>query len=167
LDVLVDREFADIALIDVVTSHHAWIGARALWEPSHLREIVLSRLSVAAIGIASVGGALFPDACGGCSGAWIAVGDPAEAPRRVRAPIAPGLFREVPIAAARTISHGETAELNGGPCTIALDGERELEIRDPATHLAVRLNPQGPRVVDIDAALLAGVKAGPVMPTPR
>src|SRR5262245_1112407 len=35
LDVFVDGEFRDLALIDVVTSGHAWVGARALWDPAH------------------------------------------------------------------------------------------------------------------------------------
>ena len=60
LEVQIDGLAADSALIDVVTSSQTWIGARALWEPSHLREIVLSRISASAIGIASLGGALFP-----------------------------------------------------------------------------------------------------------
>ena len=36
-----------------------------------------------------------------------------------------------------------------------IDGEREIEIRDAETQLAVRLDPRGPRVVDVDAALAA------------
>jgi predicted polyphosphate/ATP-dependent NAD kinase len=160
LDVLIDAKFADIALIDVVLSGQAWVGARALWEPSHLREIVLSRIVPAAIGIASIGGALFPEACATCSGAWIRVSNAANAPTRVVIPIAPGLMREVPVADARLIRHGETAHLSGGPCTVALDGEREIEIRDGTTSVAVRLEPKGPRVVDIEAALAAGAAVG-------
>ena len=57
LEVQIDGLAADSALIDVVASSQSWIGARALWEPSHLREIVLSRISASAIGIASLGGA--------------------------------------------------------------------------------------------------------------
>jgi hypothetical protein len=160
LEILVDGAPADIALVDVVTSPQQWVGARALWEPAHLRELVLSRVSVAAVGIAGIGGALFPDACDGCSGAWVAV-DPGAAPARgVTIPIAPGLLRDVPIRDARLLAQGEIVSLASGPCTVALDGERELEIHDPATSLAVKLDPLGPRVVDIDAALHAGAVAG-------
>lgn len=160
LDVVVDGEERDIALIDVVTTSRAWIGARALWEPAEFREVVLSRISAAAIGIASIGGALYPEACEGCSGAWIVIGDAATAPESVHVPIAPGLMRWVPIASARLVNQGETITLAGGPCTIALDGEREIEIRDASTTLAVRLNPIGPRVVDVEATLQAGAAAG-------
>jgi len=160
LRVDIDGVPADMALIDVVSSNHAWIGARALWEPGHLREVVLSRISAAAIGIASLGGALFPRECERCSGAWIAVGDPATASTRVTVPIAPGLLRDVPVRESRLLSHGSSVSLRSGSCTIALDGEREIEIRDPRSRVVVRLDPRGPRVVDVEAALGAGAAAG-------
>jgi predicted polyphosphate/ATP-dependent NAD kinase len=160
LDVVVDGVLSDMALIDVVLSAQMWLGARALWEPTHLREIVLSRISAAAIGIASIGGALFPEACDGCSGAWIAVGSVETAATLLMVPIAPGLMRTVPIADARTIGHGETVTLASGPCTIALDGEREHEISDSGATITVRLNPLGPRVVDVEAALRVGAEKG-------
>src|SRR5215218_1770791 len=87
LEVQIDGMAADSALIDVVSSGQSWIGARALWEPSHLREIVLSRISASAIGIAGLGGTLFPQLCDGCAGAWIAVGDSTMSPRSVTIPI--------------------------------------------------------------------------------
>jgi predicted polyphosphate/ATP-dependent NAD kinase len=160
LDVQIDGSPADLALIDVVSSRQAWIGARALWEPSHLREIVLSRISASAIGIASIGGALFPRSCDTCSGAWIAVDDGGAGTRSVTVPIAPGLLRGVPIGEAKLLGHGETVFLSGGPCTLAFDGEREIEVRNPESQISVRLEPQGPRVVDVDAALAAGAAAG-------
>jgi predicted polyphosphate/ATP-dependent NAD kinase len=160
LRVEIDGATSDMALIDVVSSTHAWIGARALWEPTHLREVVLSRISASAIGIASLGGALFPLHCESCSGAWIVVGDAAAAPRRVTVPIAPGLMRDVPVQGASLLPHGQAVSLQPGPCTIALDGERETEIRDPSARVVVRLDPSGPRVVDVEAALTAGAAAG-------
>jgi predicted polyphosphate/ATP-dependent NAD kinase len=159
LDVLIDSEPADIALIDVVASTQPWIGARAIWEPAHLREIVLSRISPAAIGIASLGATLFPDACDGCSGAWVRVGA-GDAPLIATVPLAPGLMRDVPVSEAGLLAHGETVALASGPCTLAFDGEREIEIRDATRTLAVRLEPRGPRVVDIEGALVAGASAG-------
>ncbi len=166
LDVVIDDTPADMALIDVVSSNHSWVGARALWEPSQLREVVLSRISTAVIGIASLGGALFPRSCDSCSGAWIAIGDAPGASSVVTAPIAPGLLRQVPIRAARLLSHADDVTLEPGPCTIALDGEREIEIRNAASRVTVRLSAHGPRVIDIDAALAAGAAAGAFVNAP-
>lgn len=160
LDLLLDGQLSDMALIDVVTSNHVWIGARAIWDPGHLRDVVLSRIEPAAIGIASLGSALFPQACNTCSGCWISTGNHQEAPRRARVPIAPGLIREVPFGEARLLKPGDQVTLRPGPCTIALDGEREIELQDPSVEISVRLEPKGPRVVDVAAAIAAGAAAG-------
>ena len=165
LQVCIDGVAVDSALIDVVSSNQTWVGARALWDPSHLREIVLSRISATVIGVASLGGALFPQSCNGCAGAWMVVGDAASSPRTVTIPIAPGLLRAVPIADAGLLDHGASVTLRGGPCTLALDGEREIEIHNPNTQISVRLDPRGPRVIDIDAALAAGAAAGAFITT--
>jgi hypothetical protein len=160
LDVQIDGAAADTALVDVVVSNRSWIGARALWEPSHVREIVLSRITASAVGFASIGGALFPDECEACSGAWVRVGETTSNAERVVIPIAPGLMREVPIAEARLIRPGEAIELSRGPGTIALDGEREIEIHDANTRIAICLEPRGPRVVDVEAALTQAASTG-------
>ena len=160
LEIQIDGSPVDVALIDVVSSRQAWIGSRAMWEPSHLREIVLSRISASVIGIASIGGALFPGSCDSCSGAWIEVDASELGSRSVTVPIAPGLLRRVPIADAKLLGHGDSVFLSAGPCTLAFDGEREIEVRNPDTQISVRLDPQGPRVVNVDAALAAGAAAG-------
>ena len=160
LEILVDNEFRDIALIDAVTSTQSWIGARAIWEPTHLREIALSRLIPAAIGIASIGSPLFPAECGSCNGAFIRIGNQQSAATTVTVPIAPGLIRQIPVADAQLMHPGDVVPFGHGPCTIALDGEREIEIRDARQTLAVRLQPKGPRVVDVEAALTLGAALG-------
>ncbi len=60
LDILINDELRDVALIDVVTSPQQWIGAKAVWDPTHIREIVLSRIASGEIGICAIGGMVFP-----------------------------------------------------------------------------------------------------------
>lgn len=165
LDVSVDGEPVDLALIDVVTARQAWVGARALWEPAHLREAVLSRIVPAAIGVASLGGLLYPNESGGECGAHLVIGDGdsdggGDSARSIVAPLAPGLIKWVPIAASRLIAPGETVVPAPGPCTVALDGEREFELSRSDQRLSVTLNPRGPLVVAIEAALQTAAKAG-------
>jgi len=159
LEVLVDGEASDVALVDVATTRQQPIGARAIWNPRLVAEVVLSRVAPAEIGLASLGGLLFPEASGDRSGVHVVVGD-ATAARAVVAPLAPGLIASVPIAAATLITPGDTVDLAPGPCTIALDGEREFELLGGDRSVAVRLDLAGPRVVDIPAALRAGAVAG-------
>ena len=157
LDVLLDDTLTDIALIDVVTTTRKWVGARALWNPADLAEIVLSRVDPAQIGMCGIGGALFPDAVGAASGVHAVVGDGSLV---LTAALAPGLLRPVPIASAALIESGECVALDGGTCTVALDGERELELIHVDQTLQVRLNAAGPLVVDIDAALQEAARRG-------
>lgn len=160
LEISLDGSVADIALIDAVSTTSFWIGARALWDPSHLREVVLSRINPASIGIASLGTALYPALCGHCSGAWFTIGNTASSTATVAVPIAPGLMRQIPVAASGVLTHGSSRTLASGPCTLALDGEREIEIFDRGTRIEVRLEPQGPRVIDVDAAIRLGAELG-------
>ena len=147
----------DLALIDAVISTQGWIGARAVWRAEDIDRIVLSRIVPAGIGMASFGPALFPDACETCSGADIVL-DPGAA-RRVRVPLAPGMMVEAGIAAASLLSPGSTVEISGGPCTIAVDGEREIEILDPDAAIRITLDPKGPRVIDIEGAIGQAARA--------
>lgn len=157
LDVAIDGEYRDIALVDVVTSPQQWIGARAVWELAHIREIVLSRIVQGEIGFCGIGGLIFPDSSGTDFGAHIAIG---EGGTRLIAPTAPGIVREIPIKKSALVAWGETVVLQSLPGTIALDGEREIELLSAATEISVTLNPMGPRVVDIPAAINAGARAG-------
>ncbi len=159
LDVYVDGELWDMALIDVATSRLGWVGARALWEPGHLREVVLSRIAANQIGLCSLGGALFPDACGEPGGAYVVVGD-SQSKRGVLVPISPGIVRPVPIADATTLGFSDRVEFAVSACVVALDGEREFEILRPGPIVAVVLNPAGPRVLDLDRALTRGASSG-------
>lgn len=157
LEVWLDGELRDQALVDVATSRQSWIGSRALWEAAQLGEIVLSRVTPSEIGLCSLGGLLFPAATGSTQGVHIEVGPGG---RSVMAPLAPGLIHSVPVASARLLAPGQRVPLRAAACTVALDGEREIEIAQPGHRLEVVLSPHGPRVVDVAAALQAGAESG-------
>ena len=73
----------------------------------------------------------------------------------------------VPIADAGLLDVGGVVMRRAGPCTPAVDCEREIEIQDPSAQMSVRLDPRGPRVIDVDAALAAGAAAGAFVTTQR
>src|SRR6266700_672 len=58
LEVLVNGATVDHALVDVVVSSLPFIGSRAIWDLSTVREVVLSRVAPATIGLSALGGAL-------------------------------------------------------------------------------------------------------------
>jgi len=158
LDLSVDGAPREIALVDVVTSRQSWVGARALWEPSQVAEVVLSGIVPAAIGFASLGHLLFPAELGSDAGVRIAIGP--STGRRVLAPLAPGLLRLVSIASAALVPPETTVRLQGDRGTIALDGEREVTIPPQGAVVEVTLRKDGPWVVEIEEALRQGTERG-------
>ena len=144
----IDGEADDLALVDAVLVEQAFVGARALWEPDVLRAAVLTRAEPAAVGIAAVGGLLCPVADGDDRGLALRFG---RGGTYLRAPIAPGLYREVAVREARPLALGETVELEG-PGVLAFDGERErVLLRGRRARLGIRRD--GPRLIDIGLAL--------------
>jgi hypothetical protein len=156
LEVSFDGAPRDIALIDVVLSNQPWVGSRAFWLADHLSEVVLSHIPRSAIGICSLGPLLLPgdqDRLGGMHARFGTSG------ARLLCPIAPGLLTEVVIEDAQRVSTGQSVELQPMTGTIALDGEREIELRG-RERVAVTLSDQGPHVVDFDRAIAAASEAG-------
>lgn len=157
LDVYVDGKLLDAALIDVATTAHRALGARALWDVNALREVVLSRITASVIGICSLGGLLYPAEIDSGCGAYIRLGEPAQ--RTVLAAIGPGLIMPVSIASSHLLHPGQRLDLTIPALTVALDGEREIELRGGET-ISVELNLAGPRVVDVARAIRLGVESG-------
>jgi len=156
LEVSVDGRLTEIALIDVVASTELFIGSRALWDPSRIREIVLARAEPNTIGMSSIGGVL--QAVGPLDpfGMYIRLG---ENGTRVLAPVGPGLIMAVPIQTYRLLALDEEIDLEQAACTVAVDGERQIEVF-PEQHVRVRLTNHGPRVVDVDKCLRLASETG-------
>ena len=174
LEVLLDGEEADLALVDVAFSRERFVGARAIWDPAGIRELVLASAEPGSLGLSAIGAHLHPVGRDAAQGLYLWLAEraqgpapPCEAPPgldpsrtlRVMAPIAPGLVVPVGVRAHRTIQVGEVVELEPAYGSLALDGERELVVK-PSQRVAVRLTFDGPRVVDIQRALALAARKG-------
>ena len=164
IEVLVDGVAVDIALVDVAFSRDRFVGARAVWDPAAIRELVLATAAPGTIGLSSIGAHLSPVERDEPAGLHLRLG--ANVPTnsvllglRVLAPIAPGLIAEVAVASHRRLVIGETVELALATGSLALDGEREI-IVSARQQVAVRLTFDGPPVIDVSRALAAGARAG-------
>jgi hypothetical protein len=153
LELLVDGNPRDIALVDIAVSNVPFLGARAIWDMDSLSEIFLSRTDPISIGLASIGARLKP----GAKGLHIRLGDGGTL---VTAPVAPGMVSTVPVREWSDLPTGKVVEIELRPCTVALDGERTVALSAGQTA-RVRLVDDGPRVVSVETALdqasLAGV----------
>lgn len=156
LEVYVNNKMVDIALIDVVVCTELFIGSRALWDPSRIREMVLARAEPDCIGMSSIGGFLHPIGPRDAGGMYIRLGSDHAS---VLAPVGPGLINEIGIDNYRTLLLGEEVALEPAACTIALDGERQIEVY-PDQKVKVRITNRGPRVVDVKACLREAGRQG-------
>ena len=141
----------DLALVDVSLTNERFVGARALWHPDALREVVVTMADPAAVGLSALAGLLAPFERGSGRGLHVLLAPSAADARLVlEVPLAPGLVAPVAVAGFRSLELGDTVRL-GGEGSLALDGEREIELRDGApAH--VRLVP-GPARIDLDAVM--------------
>lgn len=144
---------ADIALIDAVHLVGDFVGNRMPYEPSCIRTLILSRSEPAAIGVSAIGGLVRPCAGDVDQGVVVECG-PGGTP--LRAPIAPGLYRTVPVLSSRTVELGEEITIDP-PGLMAYDGDRTHKVVEGATA-AVRRD--GPRVVDVDQAMAEAARLG-------
>ena len=158
LEVRVNGTAVESALVDVVISSLPFVGSRAIWDLSTIREVVLSRVAPATIGLSALGGALLNSSNERDvqRGLHIVLG---KGEREVLAPLAPGLLKWVGIASYSRLSTDDVVRFQPGNGTIALDGEREIELAD-ASVVEVKLCSDGPFVVDVPAALAAAARAG-------
>jgi hypothetical protein len=156
--VCVEGKATESALVDVVASSLPFIGSRALWDTSVVREVVLARVTPATIGFSALGGALLNsnDEQGQHSGMHIILDEHGE---QILVPLAPGLIRWVGIKEHKQIEPDERVTFQPGSGTVALDGEREFEVSTTST-VEVRLCSDGPYVVNVAATLTAAAHAG-------
>lgn len=139
----------DIALVDLAAVNTHDTAARAVWDMDLVKELYLTQASPANIGLSAIGGQLQPLSTNSGKALQIILG---EGGKTVLAPIAPGLLRKLSVQSYRLIDSSKPVPVRWTPCVIALDGEREVSIRK-GESFSVRLNPNGPWVVNIARTL--------------
>jgi len=152
LEILREGEPRDLALVDLVVTNDLFTGVRAVWEVDKVKEIFLARSRPSAIGFSSLGGFVCPLSLHSGLGLHLVLGNGKE---RVKTPIAPGHICWVSIESYQKFGPEEEIAIKSSPAMIALDGEREVGIR-PGEKWLVRINPAGPRVVDIEKVMECG-----------
>jgi predicted polyphosphate/ATP-dependent NAD kinase len=169
LEVYVDGEFEDLALVDVALSKERFVATRAIWDWSTLYEVFLTRAEPSSIGLSSVGARLQPVSLADEGGLAYVLGDfaasnqraavPASSATTVLAPVAPGIVTPVPIASWQTLSVDQRVLVERRNCTVALDGERAFPVT-PQQQIEVVVRRNGPQVVNVDQALRVAAEQG-------
>ena len=156
LELKLNGDVKDIALVDLAVSYERFVGARAIWDMSTLHEVFLCRAEPSSIGLSAIGAQLKPNSLGDGGGVQIEFGD---GDGSVLAPVAPGMVLPVKIKSWRALNAGDSAIVTLRPSTIALDGERTLSLK-PSDSASVTLSPDGPLVVDVHKTLRAAAELG-------
>jgi predicted polyphosphate/ATP-dependent NAD kinase len=142
----------DCALVDVAVSRERFVGARALWRAGDVSEIVVSSASPSAVGLSSVAGLLDPIPRSAPHGLHVKLTDPNDAGTVLTVPLVPGLVVPVGVASSERVEPGETVRLEPTAGSLALDGEREIEL-GPDDEVEVRLDPYGPLTIDVSETM--------------
>ncbi|MEE8420999.1 MAG: NAD(+)/NADH kinase [Dehalococcoidales bacterium] len=146
----------DMALVDVVVLDQLFTGSRAIWKLAEVRQIVCTRAEPNNIGMTCIGGNLHPVAPGDRQGMYLRLGS---GDIKVKAAVLPGLVAEVEVAEMKILEPGEEVTVLCKPSVIALDGEREITVA-ATDRVEIRLQADGPRVVDIEGTIRAAVSQG-------
>ena len=154
LEVILDGNMVDLALVDALVYDSVFIGSRAVWDMDKVRTVFLNRAEPEKIGISSIGGLIHPVGPEDPKGLCLELG---ENGRRVIAPIAPGMIRDVGVSDQNVMHIGEEFKIRLTPSVLALDGEREVEIRQ-GQEAAIRIGEAGPTVVDVARTMKAAMK---------
>jgi predicted polyphosphate/ATP-dependent NAD kinase len=153
-----EGERSDLALVDVVVSSEPFVGARALWRTDHLHELFVTFADPEAIGMSAVAGLLRPVGRRERNGLRVTL-DPAAPAPTLRAPIAPGLIEPVAVASSGPLRPDEAVTVIHRGGVVALDGERELELR-PGDRLTVTLRCDAFRSIDVAGCMRAAAIRG-------
>jgi predicted polyphosphate/ATP-dependent NAD kinase len=149
LEVIAEGQPVDMAIVDTVVCDDIFIGSRAVWKMDKIRQIFLNRSSPASIGFSSIGGMLRTIAAADPCSMHLKLGSNG---RPVTAPIAPGIVETVSVEIVELMAPGEEVDIIFSPCVLALDGEREIEIKR-GQKATIRLATDGPLVVDVDRTM--------------
>jgi len=161
LEIYIDGQYQDMALVDVALSRERFVATRAIWDMSTIYEVFLTRAEPSSIGLSSIGGRLQPLSLEEEGGLYyrLANSDGAESASRnpdnsikVLAPIAPGMISTVPISDWRLLVEGERVPVEPRFCTIALDGERSISVT-PEHKVEIGISRTGPPVVQVELVL--------------
>jgi predicted polyphosphate/ATP-dependent NAD kinase len=144
----------EIALVEAALIDTAFVGARAVSDPTVIRWVVASIAEPASTGVASIAGRVHPIDRRAAGGVLIRLG---AGGRRVRVPLAPGTFTTVAVQSVEPLAFGDPVDVPGGG-VLAYDGERTTPVGDDAA-ITVSIEESGPRMIDVEATLTIAARS--------
>ena len=156
LEIVRNGEVVDLALVDAAVYDDPFIGSRAVWNMEKVRQVFLNRAEPDTIGLSSIGGLIRTVKAEEPCGLNLILGTKG---RRVTAPVAPGIIQTVIVEKEETMALDEEMDVILTPSVLALDGEREIELK-AGQKTQVKLTENGPLVVDVSKTMTAAAQKG-------
>lgn len=131
IEIYVNGEFRDMALVDAVISSHSIAGARAIWKSSEIIAVIAVLAHPKNIGFSSIIGSVQSVAAEDDFAYFVKLGVDEQ---NILAPIAPGVLERMQVSTPIKIDLNDSYEYTAeSDCMIALDGEREISLRKGQT----------------------------------
>ena len=160
LEVAVDGEPRDIAIVDAVISSDRIIGTRALWKPDSLDAVYLSFADPQAIGLSAIGGLLQPVTRTEPDGLAIRLAHPGVLPQfRLNVPLAPGMMSQVGIADWKRMPADRQFAVPRQAGAVALDGERDFTF-DADQQISITLRTGAFSSINVSRCMLTAAREG-------
>jgi len=148
----------DLALVDVALLEGDHPGSLLAFDPTQLRDLVLTRAEPAAVGMSPIGGLLQPVGRDDPGGITVRCTAPDAGGRPLLVPISPGLYRTAYVAHVAPLEEGVWTQVSG-PGVVATDGDR-MRMLGPRETARARVMRRGPRVIDVPRTLTLAAKRG-------
>ena len=147
----------EIALVDVAVVEDRFVGARAIWKAAGFRDLFVTFGLPQAIGMSAIAGLCDPVDRVTPEGRHVRLSP--DAPRRLLAPIAPGLIDRVGIAGVARMAPGRAHVPSIPAGSVALEGERGLPSPE-SDQVPGRLVPDAFRPIDVPACMAHAAATG-------
>ncbi len=144
--------WSESALIDLAISRQASLGGRAVWDAGWLQAVFVTRCKPGASGLCGIPGAVMDIAPLAPHGAAAVLGNRFS----VQAVLTAGKVQQVGLESVERLELNQPFTLEVAEGTLLADGERVRKLRNQTVH--IKLQNEGPRVLDIEATLEAGLK---------
>jgi len=157
IEVYVNNEKKDIALIDVVISSDIVLGSRAIWDTKRIKSVMVTRCHPASIGFSTIAGSVEIVTPADNYGYSVEVNKKGDS---YLVPLAAGVLQEVKVSNnKRCFLDQDYSSYIGENCILALDGEREIRLKK-GDYLTLKITKGGPYRVITNKVLEIAQKRG-------
>ncbi|QSX08319.1 NAD(+)/NADH kinase [Alkalibacter rhizosphaerae] len=150
MEIYLNGDHVDVALVDAVVTSNFFVGSRAIWDLDEIKEVMVTRAHPSAIGFSAVIGVQAVSLPEDDFGYRIKLH---EGTKKTLVPFSPGKMTEVSTQAPVRMELDQTYVVKTDYAgTLALDGERTVTFKAGDT-LGFVLRRKGPSRVDVSKAL--------------